>query len=199
MAVPNTQIEARSTIGTRIHVIGNSTSGKSTLAARLAEALDATFVELDAINWQPGWVGLNATDPDELERRIGEATRGERWVVAGSYTKFSQRTFWARSIPSSGSICRCRSLSGASCAVPGGAGDPWELIWGTNYERFWTHFMVWRPHDSLLGWIITQHARKRRDMIAYMSDPRWGHIRFVRLRSSREVEGFAGLMEDACE
>ncbi|MCY4647954.1 MAG: hypothetical protein OXE73_13895 [Gammaproteobacteria bacterium] len=81
---------------TRIHVIGNSTSGKSTLGARLAEALDATFVELDAINWQPGWVGLNATDPDELERRIREATRGERWVVAGSYTKFSQRTLWAR-------------------------------------------------------------------------------------------------------
>lgn len=93
MAVPNPQIEAHSTIGTRIHVIGNSTSGKSTLAARLAEALDATFVELDAINWQPGWVGLNATDPDELERRIREATRGKRWVVAGSYTKFSQRTF----------------------------------------------------------------------------------------------------------
>ena len=124
MAVPNTQIEAHSTIGTRIHVIGNSTSGKSTLAARLAEALDATFVELDAINWQPGWVGLNATDPDELERRIREATRGERWVVAGSYTKFSQRLSGRASIPSSGSICRCRSLSGASCAALGGAGDP---------------------------------------------------------------------------
>ena len=55
MAVPNTQIEAHSAIGTRIHVIGNSTSGKSTLGARLAEELDATFVELDAINWQPGW------------------------------------------------------------------------------------------------------------------------------------------------
>ena len=54
MAVPSTQNEAHSTIGTRIHVIGNSTSGKSTLAARLAEALDAKFVELDAINWQPG-------------------------------------------------------------------------------------------------------------------------------------------------
>ncbi len=84
MAVPDTQIDEHSAIGTRIHVIGNSTSGKSTLGARLAEALDATFVELDAINWQPGWVGLNATDPDELERRIRGATRGERWVVAGS-------------------------------------------------------------------------------------------------------------------
>lgn len=63
-------------IGTRIHVIGNSASGKSTLAARLADTLKAPLVELDAINWQPGWVGLNTTDPDEFERRIREATRG---------------------------------------------------------------------------------------------------------------------------
>ena len=196
MAVPNTQIEAHSTIGTRIHVIGNSTSGKSTLAARLAEALDATFVELDAINWQPGWVGLNATDPDELERRIHEATRGKRWVVAGSYTKFSQRIFWPRldtviwlDLPLPVLVWRFLRRTWRRWRSR-------ELIWGTNYERFWSHFMIWRPHDSLLGWIITQHARKRRDMIAYMSDPRWENIRFVRLRSSREVEGFAGSVED---
>ena len=71
-------------IGNRIHVTGNVASGKSTLARRLAEALDAPLVELDALNWLPGWVGLNATDPEEFERRIREATRGERWVVAGS-------------------------------------------------------------------------------------------------------------------
>ena len=28
-----------------------------------------------------------------------------------------------------------------------------------------------------------------------MSDPRWEHIRFVRLRSSRQVEGFATAVE----
>ena len=89
---------ATATIGTRIHVIGNSASGKSTLGARLAKALDAAFVELDAINWQPGW-------------------------------------------------------------------------------------------------ITTQHARKRRTMTACLSDPRWAHIRFVRLRSSREVEEFARSVE----
>ena len=33
MAVPSTQIQVHSTIGTRILVIGNSTSGKSTLGS----------------------------------------------------------------------------------------------------------------------------------------------------------------------
>ncbi|MCC5885860.1 MAG: hypothetical protein JJT88_05420 [Gammaproteobacteria bacterium] len=65
-------------IGSRIHVIGNSNSGKSSLAARLASILDADFVDLDALNWLPDWVGLNQTDPDEFERRIETATAGDR-------------------------------------------------------------------------------------------------------------------------
>jgi cytidylate kinase len=35
--------------GTRIHVTGNSCSGKSTLGERLAEALGVPFIELDAL------------------------------------------------------------------------------------------------------------------------------------------------------
>ena len=59
----------------RIHVVGNSASGKSTFGVRLAAVLGAPFVELNA---------LDDTDPGELGRRVREATRGERWVVAGS-------------------------------------------------------------------------------------------------------------------
>ena len=47
--------EPDSPIGRRIHVTGNSGGGKTTLAARLAQVLNAPFVELDALNWQPGW------------------------------------------------------------------------------------------------------------------------------------------------
>lgn len=181
-----------SLVGNRIHVIGNSSSGKSTLAARLAGALGAPLIELDAINWQPGWVGLNATDPEELKRRIHEATQGDRWVVAGSYTKFSQESFWPRldtvvwlDLPLPLVVSRFLRRSWKRWRSG-------ELIWGTNRECFWPHFMIWRGHESLLVWIITQHGRKRRDMLAYVSDPRWAHIRFVRLRSAREVEEFAG-------
>ncbi|MGE5588955.1 MAG: shikimate kinase, partial [Clostridia bacterium] len=66
----------RSPVGRRIHVIGNSCAGKSTLGERLARSLGVPFVELDALSWQPGWVDLNATDPRELERRMSEATAG---------------------------------------------------------------------------------------------------------------------------
>ena len=85
-----------SAVGFRVHVMGNSGSGKTTLAARLAKALDADLVELDALNWERGWVALNESDPEELERRFCAATGGERWVTAGSYTGLCQRAFWPR-------------------------------------------------------------------------------------------------------
>ena len=79
-----------------IQVIGNSCTGKSTLGERLANTLRAPFVELDALNWLPGWVGLNETNPEEFERLIEKATKGDAWVVAGSYASYSQRVFWPR-------------------------------------------------------------------------------------------------------
>lgn len=187
--------ESDATIGDRIQVIGNSGSGKSTLAARLAAALDAPLVELDALNWLPGWVGLNQSDPDEFERRIRAATERERWVAAGSYERFSRRILWPRldtvvwlDLPLW--IVAWRMLRRSWKRWRSG-----EPVWGGNREKFWPQLMIWRINDSLLGWVITQHGRKRRSMIACMSDPRWAHIRFVRLASTREVEAFAASVE----
>lgn len=177
--------------------MGNSCSGKSTLAKRLAKALNADFVELDALNWLSGWVGLNETDPDELERRFRHATRGAAWVVAGSYSGFSQRSLWARletvvwlDLPMLVLLKRhlMRSWRRARSR---------ELLWGSNVEGFWKHFLVWRKEKSLIYWIVTQHGRKRHQMLAWMAEPRWGHIRFVRLQSGRESEAFARSVEAA--
>ena len=190
-----TSAPVHSPLGQRVHVIGNSCAGKSTLAMRLASRLDVPFVELDALNWQPGWVGLHATDPQELERRISEATSGDGWVVAGSYTAFSQRAFWPRvqtvvwlDLPLPQLVWRVLGRSWRRWRTK-------ELLWGTNRERFWPQLMVWRKEESLLWWIVTQHRRKQREMIAAMADPRWSHIRFVRLTSSNEVEAFTDAVE----
>ncbi|NER84298.1 MAG: AAA family ATPase [Leptolyngbya sp. SIO1D8] len=65
------------TLGQRILIIGNSCSGKSTLGAHLAASLNVPFVELDALNWEPNWVGLNDTNLDELMRRMQTAAAGD--------------------------------------------------------------------------------------------------------------------------
>ncbi|MET0272811.1 MAG: AAA family ATPase, partial [Phenylobacterium sp.] len=69
----------------RVSVIGSSGSGKSTFARRLAGALGCPHVELDAINWQPGWRGLHEDDPAEFVRRAAAALAGEAWVTDGNY------------------------------------------------------------------------------------------------------------------
>jgi hypothetical protein len=70
-----------------------------------------------------------------------------------------------------------------------------ELLWGKNYERFWPQLMVWNKDESLIGWIISQHHRKRQDMIADMADPRWAHIRFIRLQSPWQIRDFVEAVE----
>ena len=181
-------------IGQRVHVIGNSCAGKSTLGAQLAASLDVPFVELDALNWGPGWVGLHDTNPEEFERRIEHATNGDGWVVAGSYKTFSQRVFWPRletvvwlDLPLHQLVWRLTIRSWRRWRSR-------ELLWGSNRERFWPQFMVWRKEDSLLWWIVTQHRRKRRSMLECSVASRWSHIRFVRLGSRAEVATFSRAM-----
>ena len=187
--------QAAALLGARVHVIGMSSSGKTTLAHRLAKATGVAVVDLDALNWLPNWVALNDTNKDELERRFRAATAGERWVSAGSYRATAQRAFWPRletivwlDLPAA--LCVWRMLRRSWQRWRSG-----DLLWGVNRERFWPQLMVWRQEDSLLWWIVTQHQRRRRECFHAMADPRWSHIRFVRLVSRADVEAFAGAVE----
>ena len=71
----------------RISVVGTSGSGKSTLARRLGAALDLPVIELDAINWQPGWRDLNEQEPETFSARVAEAIVGDHWVTDGNYSR----------------------------------------------------------------------------------------------------------------
>src|SRR5688500_4629523 len=67
----------------RVAVIGTASGcGKTTFGRRLASALGAPFVELDAIHWQAGWTPLDAAD---LRCRVEPLVRQAAWVIDGSY------------------------------------------------------------------------------------------------------------------
>jgi adenylate kinase family enzyme len=175
-------------LGTRIHVTGHSCSGKSTLAAELASALGAPCIELDALNWLPGWVGLNATDPERLRERIRAATQGDAWVLAGSYESFVEPLCWPRlhtlvflDLPRWRLIVRVLRRSWRRWRTR-------EHLWGTNYEKFWPQLAVWNKEASLVWWIWTQHARKRARFEEIERDSRYSHLRLVRLTTPGEIE-----------
>jgi len=79
----------------RIVIVGSSGSGKSTTARALSRALGVPHVEVDALNWQPGWQDLSRLDPEAFYRRVAEAAAGEAWVMDGNYTKVRE-AHWSR-------------------------------------------------------------------------------------------------------
>ncbi len=180
-----------SPIGRRIHVMGNTGAGKSTLAARLARLLDAPFIELDALYWQPGW---SPPETAAFHTKLAEATRGDAWVVGGGYLAHCERVFWDRletaiylDMPLPTLLARIARRSWRRSRDR-------ELLWGTNVERFWPHLRVWRTNDSLLGFAVAQQTPKRRDLVRRMADPRFRHVRFVRLSGAAEVEDFVAAL-----
>jgi adenylate kinase family enzyme len=79
----------------RIVVVGCSGSGKTTMARALSSALNIPHIELDAINWQPGWRDISIQEPAEFVRRVAEAAAGEAWVMDGNYSK-AREAHWSR-------------------------------------------------------------------------------------------------------
>jgi adenylate kinase family enzyme len=57
--------------------------------------LELPHIELDAINWQPGWRDLTRHDPQEFIRRVDAAIEAEAWVVDGNYGTVRDRV-WQR-------------------------------------------------------------------------------------------------------
>lgn len=70
--------------GPRIVVVGTTSSGKTTAAARLARLLALPHIELDRLMWQPNW----EKTPNELFlARVRHALDCPAWVVDGNYSE----------------------------------------------------------------------------------------------------------------
>ena len=169
----------------RITIYGNSGSGKSTLARRLAAELDLTCVELDAINWLPGWVDLVHTDRAEFEKRVHAALAGDLWVSEGNYSSVrswilerATDVIWldlSRAL-TLGRLVR-RSLQRAI--------DGQELWPGTgNVETF----SRWADEMHPIRFTLQHYDRKREQIASMLADPANAHLRLHHVRHPREVE-----------
>lgn len=171
----------------RVRVVGNSGSGKTHFARRLALRLGVPQLELDAVHHLPGWreapLGQFTTDVqrflDDSERTAGG------WVVDGNYASrigdlldtadtvvwldYSRRLVMTRVV---------RRTFGRRLLA--------RELWNGNRER-WRSMLSTDPHENIMLWAWTRHAtyRERYQQAAAAAAPT---TRWVRLRHRRAAE-----------
>lgn len=169
-------------------VVGSTGSGKTTVAGRLAKALAVEHVELDALHWGPNWT---EADAEEFRKRVEAATAGDRWIVDGNYWLKLDDMLWKRAnavvwldLPLPLILWRI-----AYRTVRRGLRR--TELWSGNTEKISN---LWRK-DSLLAWALKSRKPNRERYALAASDPRFGNVEVVRLRSPRAVRMFLSQVE----
>jgi adenylate kinase family enzyme len=163
----------------RISVIGTSGSGKTTVAAEIAERLSIRHVELDALHWKPGW---REAALDEFIKQTDEATSGESWVVDGNYSKVRD-IVWGRAetvvwLDLPFRVVFWRVLWRTISRIMTG-----EELWSGNRERFGALF----GPDSMPLWVLKTYWRRKKQYSELLRRAEYSHLVVIRLRSSREI------------
>ncbi len=166
-------------------VIGVTSSGKSTLAEKLARRFDLNYIELDALYWEPNW---QAASLEVFRARVEKATQAEKWTIAGNY-HVVRDLIWPKA---EAVICLDYSLRRVLWQMTRRNFTRWwtrELLWGTNYEPLWTHFKLWST-DSLYHWLFKTYWRRKREYPTLLSQPEHQHLKLIRFTHPNETEAW---------
>lgn len=167
----------------RVLVVGVTSSGKSTLAEKLARRFDLNFIELDALHWEPNWqeapLGL-------FRARVETATQAEKWIVAGNYRIVRDLT-WPKA---EAVIWLDYPFLIVLWQLTRRSLTRWwtrELLWGTNYEPFWIHLKVWSK-ESLYNWLFQTYWRRKREYPELLELPEHEHLKLIRFKHPKETD-----------
>lgn len=168
----------------RILVYGVTGSGKTTLAARIAEATGIPWTSVDDLTWERGWVQVPEA---EQRRRIGEVVAGPGWVLDTAYGTWLDLPLSRVELVVALDYPRWVSLQRLLRRTLARAVDR-RTICNGNTE-------TWRvilSRDSIIIWHFRSFARKRARIRRWVADPSRPPV--VHLRSPRHTEQWlAGL------
>ncbi|KPF70511.1 hypothetical protein IP84_02095 [beta proteobacterium AAP99] len=166
----------------RIQVVGLSGSGKTTLGRALARELGVTFIDLDDLHWDPGWVEV---PPATMRERLAPLLEQPGFVIAGNYRS---RT-WPLTLPLLDTmiwldvslprlfvrvLLRCLRRAFTR-----------ERVCNGNVESLARTFA---SRDSILLWVLTQHAPRRVEMQRFITQEKPPGLRVLRLDHRANVQ-----------
>ncbi len=168
----------------RINVVGLSGSGKSTIARRLAEALQTDYVEMDRLFHGPNWTEATA---EVFRERITKAISSDRWVLDGNYHSKTYDLKWARAT----------SIVWVNTSFT-------RNIWQSTtraIQRAWTQQELWPDtgnretfrktflsRQSIILWAFASYHNVQRRYQSIREAETWEHIRFIELRTRKDGE-----------
>lgn len=169
----------------RISVVGNSGSGKTSLARAIADALGVPYLELDGIYHQPGWTPL---PDDEFQRLVSEFVSQDGWVVDGNYSSVADLV-WGRAdtvvwLDLSRSVVTGRVTRRTLGRLFGR-----QELWNGNRES-WTNLIDLRPERNIILWSLTRHAHYRKKFHEHSRDGTWSGLEVIRLRTVNQESAF---------
>lgn len=168
----------------RVSIIGCSGAGKSTLSRLLRDRLGLAWLELDALNHQPGWT---PQDPEVLRREVVDFMDSHQdWVVDGNYRVVADlvrprctdivwidrgrwRVLWQVGRRSLGRVLFRTEL------------------WNGNRER-WQDLLSSDPERSVIRWAMKTHGEHAGRFESLRSDPGLAGVRFHRVTGRASIE-----------
>lgn len=147
----------------RIWIRGTSGSGKTTLAHELGRVLNIPAVDLDDLNWLPGWTERPV---EEFRSLVADVAQKPQWAISGNYSKSNE--FIA---PRADTVVWLDY--------------PFAVVFGRLLKR--TFGRVFRgeeccngnrenvrvtlfSRDSILWWCITTHRKRHLQCLAFMAE-----------------------------
>ncbi|MCH7306689.1 AAA family ATPase [Acinetobacter sp. NIPH 1852] len=179
-----------------INVVGTTASGKTTFSRQLAQKRGFMLIEMDDLFWLDDW---QETSDDEffskLQKQMDQAKDG--WVLDGNYSrtqniklKYIDTIIW---LDYSFSLNLYRSLKRAIIRAA-----TQKRLWANsnNRESFRKSFL---SKDSIILWMMNHHAKNRKKYLEMMQNPKYQHIRFIRLTSPKQAAVFLQQIMDMSE
>jgi len=161
-----------------VSVVGNSGSGKSTCAKKIAEVLGVPHIELDAIHHLEHWEPIS---PEKFHRTLRGITSQPGWVIDGNYRAVVvEGPVWERAdtvvwldFPRSVVMRQIIFRSMRRFFFR-------QELWNGNRETL-RKLLSWDPQKSVIRWAWTQHKEYRNRYTDAMNSAANDHITFVRL------------------